>query len=211
MKNPFRLLLILAALGTVSPPATVCGQVPPAEVHVKLLPADNKTTYRIGEPIKFILEFTADREGYTADTIPDGWQLTSDVISLSPQRGATPWLDEYFGGHRYSSDVFAPRDLSQTPTRVKLFINSSLRFDKPGKYAVQVTTHRVTSRSSSNEIRPPVVLTTNSVNFNIEPMSEADEAKQVKRLSDLLDATRAWQAEEKMVLMRWLRVTLDRR
>jgi hypothetical protein len=196
MKNLIRLLLILAALGTVSP--RVFGQVPPAEVHVKLLLADNKTTYRMGEPIKLILEFTADREGYTADTIPDGWQLTSDVISLSPQRGATPWLDEYFGGHRYSRDVFAPRDLSQTPTRVELFINSSLRFDKPGKYTVQVTTHRVSSRSSSNEIRPTIVLTTNSVNFNIEPMSEADEAKEVKRLSDLLDATRAWQAEEKI-------------
>lgn len=198
MKNLIRLLLILAALGSVSPSATVFGQVPPAEVHVKLLLADNKTTYRIGEPIKLILEFTADREGYTADTIPDGWEVTSDVISLSPQRGATPWLEEYFSGHRYPRDVFSPRDLSQTPTRVELFINSSLRFDKPGKYRVQVTTHRVTARSSSNETRPTIVLTTNALNFNIEPMSEADEAKEVKRLSDLLDATRAWQAEEKI-------------
>ena len=198
MKNLIRSLLIFAVLGTLSLPTTVFGQAPPTEVHVKLLLADNKTTYRIGEPIKLIMEFTADREGYTADTIVDGWQITSDLISLSPRHGATPWLDEYFGGHRYSRDVFALSNLSQTPTRVELFLNSSLRFDKPGKYTVDITTRRVSARSSSNGSRPPIALTTNSVKFEIEPMSEVDEAKEVKRLSDLLDAARGWQAEEKL-------------
>jgi len=36
--------------------------------------ADNKTTFRIGEPIKFWLEFTADREGYQADIISDRYE-----------------------------------------------------------------------------------------------------------------------------------------
>ena len=49
MKNLVRSLLIFAVLGTISLPATVFGQVPPADVHVKLLLADNKTTYHIGE------------------------------------------------------------------------------------------------------------------------------------------------------------------
>jgi len=104
---------------------------------------------RIGEPVKLIIEFTANREGYQVDTIPDGWEPTSDVISLSPQSGVTPWLDEYMGGHRHSRDVFTSQKLSQTPTRVELLLNDTIRFDGPGKYSVQVTTRRVSPRSSS--------------------------------------------------------------
>ncbi|HKC65554.1 MAG TPA: hypothetical protein VKB86_18070, partial [Pyrinomonadaceae bacterium] len=43
----------------------------PTGIHVKLSLADNKTVYRIGDPIKLVLEFTADSDGYQADTIPD--------------------------------------------------------------------------------------------------------------------------------------------
>lgn len=78
MKSITRLLSIVTVFATLSLSSTVFGQAPPAELHAKLLLADNKSTYRIGEPIKLILEFTADRDGYQADTIPDGWQPTTD-------------------------------------------------------------------------------------------------------------------------------------
>ena len=48
------------------------GQTPaPPEVHVKLSLAETKSVYRIGEPIKLIMEFTADREGYVAEILGD--------------------------------------------------------------------------------------------------------------------------------------------
>lgn len=167
-------------------------------MHAKLVLADGKSTYRIGEPIKLIIEFTADRDGYQVDTIPDGWQPTSDVISLSPQRGVTRWLDEYMAGHPYGRHVMSFQKLSSTPIRVELLLNDSLRFDGPGKYSVQVTTRRVSPLSPLNEFRPPIVLTTNPVNFEVQPMSESDERKEVKRLSELLDAAGGWQAEDKI-------------
>src|SRR6267378_2645546 len=165
MRTITGLLFIVAVFATLSLSSRVFAQVTPAELHAKLLLADNKSTYRIGEPVKLIIEFTANREGYQVDTIPDGCEPTTDVISLSPQSGVTPWLNEYMGGHRYSRDVFTSQKLSQTPTRVELLLNDTIRFDGPGKYSVQVTTRRVSPRSSSREFQPPIALATNAVSF----------------------------------------------
>lgn len=178
--------------------SAIFGQVPPSELQVKLFLAENKTTYRIGEPIKLIIEFTADREGYQADTVPDDWQPTSDMISVSPTSGVTPWLNEYMGGRRYLRDVISYQKLSKTPVRVELLLNDTLRFDTPGKYSVQVTTRRVSPVSPSGQFRPPIVMVTNKVNVEVQPMNEADESQEVKRLSDLLDTAHGWQAEAKI-------------
>jgi hypothetical protein len=169
-----------------------------AGVHVKLSLADGKTVYRTGEPVKLVMEFTADDSGYQVDTIPDGWQPTSDAVSLVPDSGVYHWLDEYTEGQRYPRDVSSLTRLSASPTRVELMLNDSLRFDRPGKYSVKVTTHRVSRVSSSQAYSPPIAMTTSEVNFEVRPMSAADEEREVKRLSDLLDAERGWQAEERI-------------
>lgn len=198
MTTIIRLPLVVAAFVMLSPASFVIGQAPPAELHAKLVLADNRSTYRIGEAIKLIIEFTADCDGYQADTIRDGWQPTSDAISLSPMSGVTPWLDEYLDGHRYARDMSSFQKLSTTPTRVELMLNDTLRFDRPGKYSVEVTTRRVSPMSKVNEFIPTVVLSTNAVTFEVLPMSETDESKEVKRLSELLDTAHGWEAEEKI-------------
>lgn len=193
-----RLLLIVSILTVLTPPLVVFAQASPPEVRAKLLLADNKSAYRIGEPIKLILEFTADREGFRVDTIPDGWQITTDKASISPATGVTAWLDEYFSGQRYSRDVSSSQALSKVPTRVELFLNDTIRFDSPGKYTVKIDTSRVSPITTSPDYSPPIPLTTNSVTFELQPMSEAEEAKEVKRLSDLLNVASGWQAEERI-------------
>ena len=177
---------------------SVFGQARPADLHAKLVLDGNKSTYRVGEPIKLIIEFTADGDGYQVDTIPDGWQPTTDVISVSPQAGVTHWLDEYMAGHRPARDVMSSQNLSRTPIRVEVMLNDTLRFDKPGKYSVQVETRRVSKFSLSDPDRPPFVLKTNPVKFEVQPMSEDDEKKEVKRLSQLLATARGWEAEAKL-------------
>lgn len=167
-------------------------------VHVKLSLADNKTTYRTGEPIKLILEFTADSDGYQVDTIPDRSEPANDAISVSPDSGVYHWLDEFRGGRHYARCVISLAKLSTNPTRLEILLNDSIRFDRPGKYSVQVTTHRVSLISLRLESHPPIALTTNEVSFEVQPMSVADEEREVKRLSDLLDAARGWQAEERL-------------
>jgi hypothetical protein len=171
----------------------------PTDVHVKLVLVDNKTTFRIGEPIRLVLEFTADTPGYQVDTIEDRTQPTSDAVTISPESGVNHWLDEMMRGVRYPRDVFAPMDLSSIPKRVGLTLNDSLRFDRAGHYTVKVTTRRVSSssrRASNSEIKPPIVLTTNEVAFDVTAMSDEEEQKQIKRLSDLLNAKHDLQTDE---------------
>jgi hypothetical protein len=168
-------------------------------VRVKLSLADGKTVYRMGDPVKLILEFTADTPGYQVDTMIDGSGSDSDRISVAPDAGGVyHWFDEYTNGQQYLRDVISLAKLSTTPTRIELLLNDSLRFDKPGKYSVRVTTRRVSQTSPSNGYSPPFALTTNEVSFEVRPMSVAEEELEVRRLSDLLDTQRGWQAEEKL-------------
>jgi len=166
------------------------------EAHVKLTLAEPKTSYKIGEPIKLIMEFTADREGYVAEVLPDRNEQGADTVIISPEIGVTHWLDEMVGGQRFLRDVISTQNLSTVPQRVELILNDTLRFDNPGRYTVKVTTHRVTK--NSKPYSRPLPLTTNSITFEVEPMSYADEATEVKGLSDRLDAKRNWQAEEEV-------------
>src|SRR3989442_15258879 len=95
-----KLRYVFAALLFVASALAALGQQAPSEVHVRLSLAEAKTTYRIGEPIKLLLEFTSDRDGYQADVIPDSYEPTSDVISVSPDTGFHRWLEEDLGVSR---------------------------------------------------------------------------------------------------------------
>jgi len=166
------------------------------EAHVKLTFAEPRAVYKVGEPIKLIMEFTADREGYIAEVLPDRNEQGNDTVIISPEIGVTHWVDEMTAGQRYLRDVVSTKNLSNVPQRVELILNDTLRFDIPGRYTVSIRTRRVTKNSALYSRQLP--LTTNSVTFELEPMSYADEAAEVKRLSDRLDAKRNWQTEEEV-------------
>jgi hypothetical protein len=73
----FTLLLFLVSFATVA-----AAQTPP-EVHAKLSLAENKTVYRIGEPIKIVMEFTADHEGYSVEYLVDQNDAVTDYRKLT--------------------------------------------------------------------------------------------------------------------------------
>ena len=166
------------------------------EVQVKLTLAEPKSVYKIGEPIRLNLEFTADREGYVAEILPDRKEQSTDTVVISPVIGVTNWLDEMTDRSRYLRDVISTASLSNVPQRVELILNDTLRFDNPGRYTVSVTTRRVTKNSKLYS--RPLTLTTNSITFEVEPMGEADEVAEVKRLSDRLAAQGNWQTQEEV-------------
>jgi hypothetical protein len=175
----------------------VSGQTPaPPELHVKLSLAENKTVYRIGEPIKIALEFSGDREGYVLENTSEGNDLTSDKILISPETGIAHWYAELMDNSRYGGrDYFGYEKLTTSPRRLEIVLNDSLRFDNPGRYTVSVTTSRV--RRASKDFSGEVFsMTTNAISFEVQAMSDEDEAKEVKRLSDLLNATRESRAGE---------------
>src|SRR5258706_15023188 len=61
--------LVVATIWLASATA-MSAQVPVNDVHVRLVLAENRTTFRIGEPIMLVLEFTADRGGYKPTPSP---------------------------------------------------------------------------------------------------------------------------------------------
>jgi hypothetical protein len=90
----------------------------------------------MGEPIKLMMEFTADREGHVVDILPDAKQPGQDTVVISPESGVSRWLDEMTAGNRYARDVFPHRIYSTAPQRVELILNDTLRFDTAGRYTV---------------------------------------------------------------------------
>lgn len=182
--------IVLALLVT-----PVCAQEV-TDVHARLRLAENKTKYRIGEPIRLLLELSADREGYTADVTHDSHEPPADTITVFPDTGTYNWLADYMRGSFGYRDYFAMAALKAEPATVEIMLNDSVRFDRAGKYSVKVTTRRVSPTSARNEVRTPFTLTTNEVSFEIDAMIEAAEEEEIKRISGLIDAARGWQEEE---------------
>src|ERR1051326_811694 len=147
---------IFLLCGLICLVTSALAQTAPTDVHVKLVLANSQTTFRIGDEIKFFLEFTADRDGYQADTIADGTQPTTDTLKISPDSGAYHWLKET-GGTTWGRDVLSFQKLSTTPTRVGLVLNDSIRIDRPGKYSATVTTRRVSALAKSMRDFPPPI------------------------------------------------------
>jgi len=195
-----RKFLYLLAVSVWLAGATVAlAQDSPADVHVRLSLVDNKSSFRAGDPIRLVLEFTADHEGYDVDTVRDTTDAPSDTLFVTPDTGVSHWLDEYLSGNRFPRDYFSVQKLSPAPTRVEILINSVVRFERPGRYSVKVRTSRVTQRKDINDRAPrAITLTSNEVSFDVQLMSEADEAKEVQGLSAALDVSRDVQSEEKL-------------
>lgn len=194
-----KFIYLLAVIVWLAGATVALAQDSPADVHVKLSLVDNKTSFRAGDPIKLVLEFTADHEGYDVDTVRDTTDGPSDTLFVTPDTGVSHWLDEYLSGSRYPRDYFSVQRLSPAPTRVEILINSLVRFERPGRYSVKVRTSRVTQRKDINDRAPrTITLSSNEVSFDVQLMSGADEAKEVQRLSAALDVSRDVQSEEKL-------------
>jgi hypothetical protein len=194
-----KFIYLLAVIVWLAGATVALGQDQAGDVHVKLALVDNKTSFRAGDPIRLVLEFTADHEGYDVDTVTDKTSSPSDKVFISPDTGVFHWLDEYLSGSGSFRDYFTVQKLSSTPTRVELILNYLVRFERPGRYSVKVRTSRVTQRKDLNDRAPrPITLSSNEVSFDVQLMSEADEAKEVQRLSAALDVSRDVQSEEKL-------------
>lgn len=184
MNRKFHFLLLTIVLFAF--PSLVFSQN--GDVEARLSLADGKTVYRMGEPIRLVLSFTAARDGYKLEQTAAGVPLSLDDVILSPHLGVFDWAYEYQDGKRYYDDVSIPAKLSAAPTSVELPLNNFVRFDKPGRYSVRVKTQRVTTGNFGEKNYSQLSLITNEVSFEVKEMSEAEESQEVKRLSALLDA-----------------------
>jgi len=183
----FYLLVIVFTSSFVIP---AIAQGAGGEVRVQLSLAGGKSVYRSGEPIRLVLSFTSDADGYQLNTTTTKPASPVDEILLTPDEGVSHWLDEYSGKHRYAPDYSMMQKITPTPVIVELTLNDWFRFDRPGKYAIQVKTGRVSRAENPRKPAPVINLLTNEVSFEMAPMTEAEEEQEVRRLSTLLDAAR---------------------
>jgi hypothetical protein len=87
--------------------------------------------------------------------------------------------------------------LTSSPRRVVIVLNDSLRFDSPGRYTISVVTNRV-RKVSKEPLSEPLTASTNAISFKLQAMSDEDEAKEVKRFSDLLNVKRDVRSTEEI-------------
>ena len=155
------------------------GQVTPAvPVKATLSLAEERETYRTGDPVRLILSFTAESDGYKIDETVDKPMLSLDELIVSPKKGIFPWLEISSGPTRHT-DHASIRQLSSEPASVKFAANDFVRFDEPGTYTLSVRTSRAYKEGTEFR-RKPFQLETNTVKVTIVPMTPDEEAYEVQ-------------------------------
>jgi hypothetical protein len=180
------LVAIFTPLFVISAIAQTAG----ADVQVRLALAGGKSVYRTGDPIRLILSFTSEADGYNLNITTTKPASPVDEILLTPDDGVFRWLDEYSGKNKYWPDYMTMQKITTTPVSVELTLNNCFRFDRPGKYTVQVKTSRVSGADRPREPVQLIYLVSNEVSFEVVAMTAAEEEQEVRRLSSLLDATK---------------------
>jgi hypothetical protein len=144
-----------------------------ASVKVTLSLAGGKSDYRIGDPILLRLTFNAAAATDLNTTTTDPASPV-DQMFVSPMDNVFPWLADRDGGHPYAPDYAALVRLEQDKLQtIELPLNTVYRFDAGGHFSVYVVTRRVQALGP---------LTTNTVDFDVQPMTEAEEASQAAAL-----------------------------
>lgn len=168
------------------------------QVHLSL--KNGKIVYRIGEPIRLILTFTAKTGTYNVLVSSEKLANSPDEIVLSPKEGAFAWLEQYQRGKYYMNDYFGYTKLSEAPVNTNLALNDFFRFDTPGKYSVYIKTKRVSTPKDKYQIfGQPVSLVSNTVEFEVKEMSDAEEREEIKRLNELINSKRDWREQDEFV------------
>ena len=165
------------------PPAPLPAEAgDPRSVSVELAVVGPSTTFHLGEPIVLQLSFFGPPNRYNVNTTvtrtprPDEVILTPNTFSKLYPEGYVP-------------DYAAMAPVSEKPTNIRMTLNEWFRFEKAGRYTVQIKTPRVTPGDKSSLYSRDSVLITNPVTFEIVLAVPETEALQVARLAAVLDAT----------------------
>jgi len=101
-------------------------------LEVRLSLAENKTTFRSGEPITLVLTFKGGADGYNVSVGQELIDTVQDDVIVSPANGAFEWKKQYMRGAAYTSDAISLADMSKGPVRVEIPLYNFVRFDAPG-------------------------------------------------------------------------------
>jgi len=110
----------------------------------------DSSVYRMGELIPLELSFTADpshRVTVNTATYDRSGRMGHEKFLIEPSDGTSDPIAVYFrsGWGFMGGGLFNLAPLSHSPYVMRLNLNEWVRFDKPGKYRVTVTTDRVSA------------------------------------------------------------------
>lgn len=140
---------------------------------------DGRSQFRQGEVIPMELAFSStvpDRFVLDAATSDRSGRLNVDSFHVSPSNGVVDPLSDYFRNSPFGGFFGGgPRSmpvLKEEPSVVVLDLNEWLRFDRPGKYRLFVSSKRLTDNSVAAESPgryTPLTITSNVVEFEVLP------------------------------------------
>jgi hypothetical protein len=154
---------------------------------VRLEPHEQRTEFKLGDPITVDLVFTAKSNGYAVLMDANQFNAPQDLVNITPTVGWFRSVGNQPGG--------SPEHLGQEPVRIPVVLNRSIVFEQTGHYEITVTTSRlIPSRTgvpakvaeagcrqiNGNE-------TTNAIGVDILPRSEHEESDLVAQLSSRLE------------------------
>jgi hypothetical protein len=174
-----RMTRILGAVLILAAPAVAggAGQISdalPAGLSMRLEAPDGKADYLLGEPIVLRLVFSSDRPGYEVNmTRMFGPSVT---VNVTPADSVFRWhgLD--------SSDVITLTPVRSSGVSMSVPLYDSIIVKRPGTYSVSVTTGVVRNGAWLS-------VTSTAVTINLTPMSDADEAKRIASLAEIIAKT----------------------
>ena len=158
----------------------------PRGVTLTLRPGEGKTKWRRGEAIRIELEFSTDRPGtYVFDNASHdrSGRLGIDAFILDPQGGAADPLYDYFHGRRsgFMGGISSPGPLEEEKRVIRYDLNEWLRFDRPGKYRLYVTSGRISLGGEGREVIPkPLAVVSNIIEFEVLPRDESWEQEALR-------------------------------
>lgn len=168
-------------------------QTNPVDFSISL--ADGKKVFRKGEPVRVVLSFVINQPNYKIR------MNGGDKVNILPKEGVFDWKDQQNKMWFVTDHVFAFQTEYKNPTNITISLNDFVRFDKVGKYSVNISTTRVyfsepNDKKRFGDKKQQPAQTSNTVDFEIKEMSEAEEAEEIKRLSALIATEPDWQKNE---------------
>jgi hypothetical protein len=151
--------------------------------------ADGRTKFRQGETIKLNLVYSSSSFGkYRLDAAQydRSGRLESDAFHVDPSDGVVDPIADYFSSivAVFGGGLRSMPTLDSSSTQVAVDLNEWIRFDRPGRYRLYVTSRRVSYSAASGG----VAVTSKLLEFEIVPPDSKWEAEVIRRAGRNLDS-----------------------
>jgi hypothetical protein len=165
----------------------------PDAVSFEVQTKNKQTRFRQGEVISLQLSFSSNQpKKYHLDSAAydRSGRLDIDTFHVDPTGGTSDPLSDYFnfGFAFMGGGLRGYPSLESKPYVVKDDLNEWCRFDRPGKYRLYVTSHRVATGSFGDVENQAVVVTSNVIELEIVPADVAWARQTIASASATLDS-----------------------